>query len=274
MELAGLPTITSQSRLAMPADLPVATDPYSYVISKNIRRRHLTKQQQADLIVKVMKAAAGTAKTADPVKPRNQKGQFQGQSSRDEVKAKAFAEGKKHNISQRTMERAFANDRASTGSGESTDSGRGKEKPHSTRAENKQKPRPDDEELTLEEVKRRLQESEKERLRIAKDAQKEIGRLESVVTDYERKIASLTQTVERLRAKNQKTENEFKDYKASTQKRIADLRQELATRKKWQGGFDLWSNGSEGSQVYREVIKKYHPDSNSDKNIHGERGNG
>jgi|SRR5215813_3158536 len=31
-------------------------DVYAYIISKNIRRRHLTKEQQADLIVKVMKA--------------------------------------------------------------------------------------------------------------------------------------------------------------------------------------------------------------------------
>src|SRR5437867_2962004 len=31
--------------------------PENYIISKNIRRRHLTKEQQADLIVKVMKVS-------------------------------------------------------------------------------------------------------------------------------------------------------------------------------------------------------------------------
>src|SRR5262245_22401280 len=93
---------------------PPNIDPYAYAISKNIRRRHLTKEQQADLIVAVMKTKAGSAKMANPVKPRNEKGQLQGQQTKDPVKQAAVEEGAKHGISKRTIERAMAKDRGPT----------------------------------------------------------------------------------------------------------------------------------------------------------------
>ena len=37
-------------------ELEKEKDPYAYVISKNIQRRHLTTEQKSDLIVKVLKA--------------------------------------------------------------------------------------------------------------------------------------------------------------------------------------------------------------------------
>src|SRR5262249_25871778 len=85
------------------------TDPYAYVISKNIHRRHLTKEQQADLIVAVMKAGTDFTKLARSVK-RGSKGQVRG-SVKDPVKEKAVKEGEKLGIGKRTMERAIAKDR-------------------------------------------------------------------------------------------------------------------------------------------------------------------
>src|SRR5262245_43042386 len=85
------------------------TDPYAYVISKNIHRRHLTKEQQAALIVAVMKAGTDFAKLARSVK-RDSKGQVRG-SVKDPVKEKAVKEGQKLGIGKRTMERAIAKDR-------------------------------------------------------------------------------------------------------------------------------------------------------------------
>src|SRR5258707_6791734 len=39
----------------------VEGDPYDYVISANIHRRHLTAEQRRDLITKVLKATPGTS---------------------------------------------------------------------------------------------------------------------------------------------------------------------------------------------------------------------
>src|SRR5262249_43393870 len=87
-------------------------EPFSYVISKNIRRRHLSKEQQADLIVKVMNASTDLAKLAKSAK-RDSNGRVQG-SLKDPLKEKKVEEGKKHGISKRTMERAIAKDRGPT----------------------------------------------------------------------------------------------------------------------------------------------------------------
>ena len=70
-------------------------DPVAFIISKNIHRRHLTKQQQADLIVAAVKAGADPSPswrgvTADP------------------AKTAAVEAAKDHGISKRTVERAFA----------------------------------------------------------------------------------------------------------------------------------------------------------------------
>jgi hypothetical protein len=75
-------------------------DPVAHIIGLNIHRRHLSKQQQADLIVAAIKAGE---------KPRNDcevsKG---GRGKVNETKAKAVAEAKKQGIDKRTVEEALA----------------------------------------------------------------------------------------------------------------------------------------------------------------------
>ena len=75
------------------------TDPISTIISLNIKRRHLTKRQQADLIV-----AAVRAGQKPPQLEEVSKG---GRGKVNKVKAKAVAEAKEHGISKATVERAF-----------------------------------------------------------------------------------------------------------------------------------------------------------------------
>jgi hypothetical protein len=82
-------------------------DPIAYVISANIKRRHLTKKQQADLIVKAVET--DSAKAARSVK-RTAIGQLQG-STKDPVKAKVLEVATKNDISPRTAERALADHR-------------------------------------------------------------------------------------------------------------------------------------------------------------------
>ena len=84
----------------------IHSDPEAYIISKNIRRRHLTKEQQADLIVKVMKASTDVAKLARSVK-RDSSGRLHG-SAKDPVKEKTIAVAKEHGLSKRTIERSIA----------------------------------------------------------------------------------------------------------------------------------------------------------------------
>ena len=96
MELVGLPVLENQSARNAPdgktEDWGLKAsmtkhyegDPYSYVISKNIRRRHLTKEQKGDLIVTVM-ASADSAKMARSVKrddAGNSRGRKKTRSSR------------------------------------------------------------------------------------------------------------------------------------------------------------------------------------------------
>ncbi len=79
----------------------------AYVISANIRRRHLTKEQQAELIVRAIEAGKriDCAKVARSFNPTP--GQ-KGGSTKDPVLAAAIDKGKKHDISERTMKRARA----------------------------------------------------------------------------------------------------------------------------------------------------------------------
>jgi hypothetical protein len=81
-------------------------DPCAHVISRNIHRRHLTKEQQADLIVSVMKASTDLAKVARSV-GRDSNGRIQG-STKDPFKAEVVAQGAKQGIGKRTIEKAIA----------------------------------------------------------------------------------------------------------------------------------------------------------------------
>jgi hypothetical protein len=84
-------------------------DPYCYVISKNLRRRHLSKAEQARLIVEVEKAREKNdldhlAKMARWVP--GERG-----SAKDPFKEKVVEQAKEQGISQRTAERAIAGER-------------------------------------------------------------------------------------------------------------------------------------------------------------------
>ncbi len=107
-ELPDLPTTTTDDLYAV-----------SSIVSLNIHRRHLTKQEQADLIVLALKADADDrAARAAKVKPLSdnenkprQVGEVSAKGGRgkiDPVKARAVATGKEHGVSQRTIERSFA----------------------------------------------------------------------------------------------------------------------------------------------------------------------
>lgn len=84
---------------------PTLIDPVAYVIGKNILRRHLSKQTQANIIVAAHKAAAEAGD-----KPR-QGGEVSAKGGRgkvNKVKAAAVATGKQHGVGKRTIERSFA----------------------------------------------------------------------------------------------------------------------------------------------------------------------
>jgi hypothetical protein len=99
-------------------------DPAAFVISKNIRRRHLTKKEQAELIVAAVDAvrsamsvtenSSNTAMTNDSATSARSfsptKGK-RGGSTRDPVLQAAVEEGRKHGISKRTIQNARAKGR-------------------------------------------------------------------------------------------------------------------------------------------------------------------
>ena len=72
---------------------------------RNIHRRHLTKEQQADLIVAAHKAAAEAADKPRQLGEVSAKG---GRANVDTIKAATVAAAKEHGISKRTVERSFA----------------------------------------------------------------------------------------------------------------------------------------------------------------------
>src|SRR5262245_53773770 len=110
------------------------SDPTSWIISLNIHRRHLTKQQQADLIVAAIKAGdeakqkltqnelvSGSGSTnvkaltheLDAIEAKRNRG---GRGRKNESKQKAIATGAKVGISKGTMARAY--DKAAKPDGE------------------------------------------------------------------------------------------------------------------------------------------------------------
>jgi ParB/Sulfiredoxin domain len=124
LERIGIDAVTSEIEIFETQEI---ADPAKFVISKNICRRHLTKQQQADLIVATFDAAKSTmsimentgngamandsATSARSFSPT--KGQ-RGGSTKDLVLQAAVEEGRKHNISKRTIQNARAKRRGLT----------------------------------------------------------------------------------------------------------------------------------------------------------------
>jgi hypothetical protein len=84
---------------------PFNFDAVAYVISLNIRRRHLTKQQQADRIVAAYQAAGNKP-------PQGEEVSRGGRGNVNEKKAAIVAAAAEHGISKATVERAIAARRA------------------------------------------------------------------------------------------------------------------------------------------------------------------
>jgi hypothetical protein len=84
----------------------VAVDPYYYAISANLSRRHLTKEQQAELIISAekMRAENDLLKLGRSFSPTPGKA---GGSTPDHVKQSAIATGEQQGISKSTMQRAW-----------------------------------------------------------------------------------------------------------------------------------------------------------------------
>ena len=108
MRVVGL----SEAAPDVPDPIHCVGDPYEYVISANIRRRHLTKEQQADRIVAVLAKRTERLNLSQSV-TRGEAGRLAG-STKDPLKTAAVAEGAKHGISKGTIKRSLAKLRPST----------------------------------------------------------------------------------------------------------------------------------------------------------------
>jgi ParB/Sulfiredoxin domain len=90
------------------------SDPYDFVIFKNIRRRHLTKAEAGDLAIKAVDARRRAEEKKDlPKKGRSfspQPGK-RGGSTKDLVKQEYIEEGKRHGVAPKTMEKRIAKHR-------------------------------------------------------------------------------------------------------------------------------------------------------------------
>jgi hypothetical protein len=82
-------------------------DPAAAVVGLNIRRRHLTKRQQADLVIRAVQAAAGETPDSLAGVSRGSRG-----PAKDPVKAKSVQLAAQMGIGERTVERALAARRA------------------------------------------------------------------------------------------------------------------------------------------------------------------
>lgn len=103
----GTDQVDSKPKLT-PGEVP---DPAAYVISTNIRRRHLTPKQQVSLIVKVVKAANDFANVARSFSPTPG---AKGGSTKDPLKLEVVEKAAEYGHSERTAERALAEERAAT----------------------------------------------------------------------------------------------------------------------------------------------------------------
>jgi hypothetical protein len=81
-------------------------DPVVAIIGLNIHRRHLTKQQQADLIVAAIKAAESPRQLGEVIQKRHVEGKRG--SDKDPIKTAAAKTAAEHGISKRTVERSLA----------------------------------------------------------------------------------------------------------------------------------------------------------------------
>jgi len=82
-------------------------DPFAWIISKNAHRRHLTKQQRADAIVKALafqRSAKASTEKLDQVEPVSRGGR----GKVNETKAKAVSMGAALGISESTTKRSLA----------------------------------------------------------------------------------------------------------------------------------------------------------------------
>jgi hypothetical protein len=84
-------------------------DAVAYIISKNIFRRHLTKQQQADLIVDARMAAAKPRQNEEVSKKPRQDEEVSkgGRGKVDPIKRAALNDAEKQGISKSTIERSL-----------------------------------------------------------------------------------------------------------------------------------------------------------------------
>jgi hypothetical protein len=87
---------------------PQVHDPAEFVIGANIRRRHLSKEERAELIVKTIAAGRVKINRATVARSFNPTSGKKGGSTKDAVLAQAVTEAQKHGISKRTVQNARA----------------------------------------------------------------------------------------------------------------------------------------------------------------------
>jgi hypothetical protein len=163
------------------AEIP---DPYAYVISKNIHRRHLTKKQQAEIIARAMMAAENDfAKSARSFNPESGKC---GGSTKDPIKEKIVNKAKEYDIGKRTAENGYANVKGPT------------QKPRKTSKRTAQSSATAGDRTGSKSLEEQLRESEQARRQVEAHAQKEIGRVEGELRDAQKRNAALRDNIEKF----------------------------------------------------------------------------
>jgi len=134
LELVGIPTVELIGDRYRLAKAPIylcsepnpylptcgGINPFAYAISKNIHRRHLTKVEQAELILKALKLEQETVKSPEPkselaMMARSETRRFhggnEGGSTKDPLKQKFVDKAETEGISRRTAQRVWDKDR-------------------------------------------------------------------------------------------------------------------------------------------------------------------